>query len=283
MRIWDAATGHPIGNPLFHTPSRAPFTGYSVNDPFFNPGSVNAVSMGCVAGRDIIVSGGTDGRVRIWYATTGQATKTIDGHQSTVYGVAVGRAAGRDLIVSGGNDRTVQTWDTAGQPIGSPIAHTGSVKAVAVGRVAGQDIIVSGTGDCNVRIWDAITRKRIGVLITCHTRGVNAVAVGRDIIASGGDDMTVQVWDAATGRPVGAPLIGHTRPVNAIAVGRAAGRDIIVSGSDDGTVRIWDAAGRLLEVLDQLLPVNAVALSSNGHLYVAAGLSICAYASPGSA
>jgi WD40 repeat protein len=101
VRIWDAGSGQPIGEPL---------TGHT--------GSVNAVAVGSVGGGEVIVSGGDDGTVRIWDACSGQPVgEPLTGHTGSVNAVAVGSVAGREVIVSGGDDGTVRIWDSAGKAI----------------------------------------------------------------------------------------------------------------------------------------------------------------------
>ncbi len=233
---------------------------------------VNAVALGQLAGRDVIVSGSRDKTVRVWDAAGQPVGEPLTGHTGSVTGVAIGQLAGRDVIVSGSGDGTVRVWDTAGRPVGEPLTgHTGSVWAVALGQLDGRDVIVSGSSDGTVRVWDAADRlvgEPVGEPLTGQ---VTAVALGqlagRDVIVSGSPDETVWVWDAA-GRPVGEPLRGHTNHVSAVALGQLDGRDVIVSGSSDETVRIWDAADGPISTIDLLLPCSALALRG-GHLCVA--------------
>lgn len=69
VRLWDAATGAPRGEPL---------TGHR--------GSVNAVAFGTVEGRAVVASGGDDGTVRVWETTSGAelAVPVLDPAQAVV-------------------------------------------------------------------------------------------------------------------------------------------------------------------------------------------------------
>ena len=88
VRVWDAATGTPVG---------AVLTGHT--------GPVWAVACARVDGRDVIVSGGDDGTVRVWDAATGTPVGAVlTGHTGPVWAVACARVDGRDVIVSGGDD-----------------------------------------------------------------------------------------------------------------------------------------------------------------------------------
>jgi WD40 repeat protein len=209
-------------------------------------GWVNAVAIGRLDGRDVIVSGSQDNSVRVWDGTGAPVGDPLTGHTETVNAAEIGQLDGRDVIVSGSWDQTVRIWDGAGAPVGDPLTgHTGWVWAVAVGQLGRRDVIVSGSIDGTVRIWDGAGAP-VGDPLTGHTGGVWAVAVGqlggRDVIISGSYDQTVRIWDCA-GRPVGDPLTGHNHWVSAVAIGRLDGREVIVSGSWDETVRIWDGTG----------------------------------------
>jgi WD40 repeat protein len=147
---------------------------------------VNAVAVGRLDGRDVIVSGSNDGTVRIWDGAGAPVGDPLTGHTSWVNAVAVGRLDGRDVIVSGSYDETVRIWDGAGAPVGDPLTgHTDEVNAVAVGRLDGRNVIVSGSWDQTVRIWDGAGRllTHIDLLAPCSSL---YMTTNRIYIATGG-------------------------------------------------------------------------------------------------
>ncbi|ABW25762.1 WD-repeat protein [Acaryochloris marina MBIC11017] len=91
VRIWDAKTGQPIGEPLQGHQNTVWSVSYSPD------------------GRRI-VSGSSDNTVRIWDAKTGQAIgEPLQGHQNDVYSVSFSPDGTR--IVSGSRDKTVRIWE----------------------------------------------------------------------------------------------------------------------------------------------------------------------------
>ena len=219
MRVWDADTGKPIGQPLIgHTDQI-----YSVA---FSPDGKR------------IVSGG-DTTVRLWDADTGKPIgQPLIGHTYLVPSVAFSPDGHR--VVSGSFDKTVRVWDAdTGLPIGPPITSTSGVYSVAFSPDGRR--LVSGSQDKTVRVWDAATGQPLGQPLTGHTDMVYSVAFSPDghRLVSGSNDTTVRVWDANSGQPIGQPLTGHSDAVWSVAFSPDGLR--VVSGSSDKTVRVWDA------------------------------------------
>ena len=252
VRIWDAQTGKPIGDPL------EGHTDWGTSAAF-SPDGMR------------IVSASYDNTVRIWDAQTGkQIGDPLEGHTSYVNSAAFSPDGKR--IVSASFDRTIRIWDAqTGKQIGNPLeGHADGVNSAAFSP-DGQRI-VSASWD-NIRIWDAQTGKPIGDPLEGHVGIVWSAAFSPDgmHIVSASRDNTVRIWDAQTGKPIGDPLKGHTSFVQSAAFSPDGKR--IVSASCDNTVRIWDAqTGK--QIGDPLEGhtgnVNSAAFSPDGKRIVSA-------------
>jgi WD40 repeat protein len=143
IRLWDARTGAPIGQPLEgHTHF------------------VTVLAFGAIDSRAVIVSGSYDETIRLWDARTGAPIgQPLKGHTGLVNAVALGAFDGRAVVASGSWDKTVRLWDArTGVAIGQPLeGHTSEVTAVALGAVQGRAVVISGSRDQTIRIWDAQT------------------------------------------------------------------------------------------------------------------------------
>ena len=230
VRVWDLATGAPVGGP---------FVGHG--------DWVRSVAAAELDGRPVVISGSGDGTVRVWDLATGAPVGgPFTGHDGAVLAVAAAELGGRPVVISGSSDETVRVWDLAtGTPVGGPFTgHRGQVYAVAAAELGGRPVVISGSSDGTVRVWDLATGIPVGGPFAGHgaVRSVAAAELdGRPVVISGSDDGTVRVWDLATGTPVGDPFTGHGGPVLAVAAAALGDQPVVISGSD-GTVRVWDLA-----------------------------------------
>ncbi|KAG8719490.1 hypothetical protein FRC09_011067 [Ceratobasidium sp. 395] len=220
IRIWDAHTGKPIGQPL------AGHTG-RVNSVTYSPDGA------CIA------SGSDDQTIWIWDARTGKpVSQPLAGHTGRVNSVTYSPDGA--CVASGSDDQTIWIWDAhTGEPVGQPLTgHTREVNSVAYSPNGAY--IASGSWDSTIRIWDARTGKPVGQPFRGYAYAVWSVAYSPDgaYIASGSLDKTIRIWDARNGKPVSQPLTGHTDRVYSVAYSPDGA--YIVSGSMDHTIRIWD-------------------------------------------
>ena len=300
LRIWDATTALPLGDPLVAG-------GDGIWSVAFSPD-----------GRHI-VSGGENGALSLWTIDTSEALRVpLLGHERRVWSVAFSPSGSR--IVSGGEDGTLRLWDGAtGAPQGEPLrGHIDAVHGVAFSPDGGQ--IVSVGQDDTLRLWDSSTGLAQGIpirieggwhfsvafspnrnLIASSPTFIGSLALwdvstgafafgsepqrahqGRiwslafspkgSRIVSGGSNGTLRLWDASVYAPIGEPLVGHDGDINSVAFSLDGAR--IVSGGDDGTVRLWDAysGAELNEPMrGHEGAVRGVAFSADGKRIVSGG------------
>lgn len=284
VRIWDLATGEPVGEPL---------TGHEA--------TVLAVATTVVDGCPHAVTGDMDGAVRVWDLTTGEPVgEPLIGHDDEVNCVATALIDGRPHVVTVGEDETTWMWDLAtGEPVGEPlIDHEAGVLAMATATIDGHPHMVTGTFGGGVVVWDLRTGETARELNTGAGTNVMAVATTaidgqphaittsyRDVVDPGDDDR-LSLWDLTTGRQV-ADLEGDTDKVQAMATALIDGRPHAVTGGQRGrrhpelrgTVRVRDVAtfrqaGR--ELLFPM-PVHTVTVAANGWLIVGFGNEAAAF------
>jgi WD40 repeat protein len=219
IRLWDPSTGLPIGQPLdVHTGMAPPNQKGQTSGHISGVEAVAALISAPKSGQPaLLVSGGTDGTIRLWDVSTGLPVgQPLMGHTGMARALAtVLTRDGRTLLASAGQDATVRLWDPAdGSAVGLPMTgHNGPVSALApVLMPDGRALVASGSLDATVRLWDPATSSQVGTPMTGHTGRIRAVAAiplpdGRVFLASSGTDSTVRLWDPSTTSPIGDPTV----------------------------------------------------------------------------
>ncbi|OSP39088.1 hypothetical protein B7767_33495 [Streptomyces sp. 13-12-16] len=111
----------------------------------------------------------------------------------------------------------------------------------------GRWLLAAGDAEGTVRLWDPVTGAAVGVPMTGHEDGVDALVAltppgGPALLASAGRDHTVRVWDPMTGAEV-RELTGHEDWVNALTVFPGPdGFPLLASGDGEGTIRVRNPA-----------------------------------------
>jgi WD40 repeat protein len=215
VRLWDAATGEPVGQPLHHDKA--------VTSVAFSPDGTR------------IASGSDDGTVRLWAASTGEPVGQPLHHDKPVTSVAFSPDGTR--IASGSQDNTVRLWNAeTRQPIGQPLPADDWVNSVAFSPDGTR---IASAAATTVRLWDTATGQPIGQPLD-HDDVVNSVAFSPDgtRIASASYDKTIRLWDATDGRDIGL-LRGHESPALAVAFHP---NGMYLVSSDKESIRLWDTS-----------------------------------------
>ncbi|ANW19458.1 hypothetical protein I3J09_15320 [Streptomyces clavuligerus] len=233
------------------------------------PGHIGAV-VSVSAVRDLVVSGGEDGVVRLWNSSTGRLLRAHHAHTGWVFATVL--SADGLVLASAGDDGAIRLWRTdTGDPIGVLPGHNRRVRSLAFSPSG--PILISGAEDGAVHVWDT---DRLVLVRSMRTVGtpVWSVAVGGDshsFVAVAGEDEFVRLFDLRTGRLLDEHA-AHRGWVRSVAF--APESSVLVSGSGDRSVIVWDTAEGRLTLVRQIAGlkarVRAVALTPHADIIVAA-------------
>ncbi|MGC7100706.1 AAA family ATPase [Amycolatopsis lurida] len=213
---------------------------------------VRALATGDLHDQPIIVSGSSDGTLRIWDLVSGTPIgQPLSGHVGEVHAVAFGHVDHVPVIASGGADRVIWVWDLATNlPIGPMLSgHNHTIRALALGELDGHSIVVSGSYDNTVRAWNLTTGEQIGSPLIGHYGGITAVAIAkiswRPLVVSGAYDGTIRVWDLLSGNLAAVLHDPGYSEVTALTVVQRNNRTLIIASGLRGRISTWDLATRV--------------------------------------
>jgi WD40 repeat protein len=216
---------------------------------------------------ETVVSGSTDGTLRMWNALSGECLGTMEGATLGAYAVAVSPDGSR--VAAGCKDGIVREFSLpAGDPIRELAGHRGYVRSVVYADDGTR--LLSSAGDGTIRVWAAEQEEPVSIL-EGHRGGVLSIALSPDgrLVLSGGRDGTVRLWDLNKGTPQGT-FEGHRAWVTAVTF--AGDDEHALSGSRDGRVLQWDL--RRGEVEAEMIhggEVHALACTPDGRTACASG------------
>jgi WD40 repeat protein/serine/threonine protein kinase len=236
-RVWDAATGQPVTEPMRHR---------------------RTVSFAQVSpdGRRI-VTGSRDGTARIWNAQSGEPlTESL-----TQVGTPRFSPDGKRVLTTSATGAPC-LWDVeSGHAFGRLMRHSGYVRSAQFSPDGKR--ILTASWDKTARVWDAQNGRPVGEPMR-HGGYVWAAEFSRDgaRVVTASADKTARVWDAETGQPLTEPLQHPSEVISAKfspdglrivtvsadsaawskgAASNASGGLGIVTVSAGNAARVWDA------------------------------------------
>lgn len=245
LRLWQATSGAPQGNPISH------------NSPI--------LELAIAPSRDQVALGDTEGKITLRLMPTGTVAGSWSAHSTEVTSVAY--SADGTQLVSGGYDGAVKIWNTATRALVRTLdSGTNPILCVAYrgNRVAAGD--TSGA----VRLWDADTGTLLNTL-NAHTDLAQAVAFSPNglYVATGGADGYVRLWNVSDGTMV-RELPNHTFGVTQL---RFLAADALAVADGEGMLRVYEIPTGTL--IGQIQPLNgwihAIDVSDDGQWVVLGG------------
>lgn len=260
--------------------------------------------------RQILVSCGQDGLVKVWDIDSGECLHTMTEHSGMCWALAMHPDG--DRFATSSFDHTVKIWHIAtGTCLQTLRGHTAEVCGVHFSP-DGQ-LVATASSDRTIRLWDAATGQCLTVL-TGHADSVWGTAfingntpdgqwLPGQALVSIAIDQTIRFWDVS--RPVASapealstplapphplapppphsptpsPISGHC--LKTIQGGSAGLRSIachphrhlIASGGLGGTIRLWNEAGECVQTFtDYEGSIWKVAFHPRGDLLASASL-----------
>jgi WD40 repeat protein len=269
IRLWEVATGAPIG----------PFLRHGARDET----STETVSAPTAAAFSpdgkLLATIGEDGKAQIWDASNANRLgDPLECSRSPLASVAFSpdstRLAVGTLMGAAPGDGTVTIWDVATRQVlgTSFVAPEYEVQRV---RPSIRELMFSPDGKTLVvmawvtaHILDAENGQQkiaLNLPASAWKGSFQDLAISPDgkQVAVASTNWLVHIWDAATANPIGTPLL-HEARIRAIAF--SPDGKLLASGSNDRTVRLWDTAtGRQIgRPMQHQAAVESVAFSPDG-------------------
>jgi WD40 repeat protein len=250
-RLWDLATGLPLGPPQAY------------------PQQIQAAAFG-PDGRLMLI-GGDDKGAQLREVFRGMLRHTLAVPGETVNVVAF--SPNGQLVLTAGGDfsnkqGSVRLWRAAtGRPAAPPLSHAGLVLTAAFRPDGGA--VLSGATDQRARFVDTATGKLL--YPPREHKGWIHVAIfsanGRYALTGSGD-RTARLWDARTGEL----LASLPHPSAVVAAAFSPDGRFVLTGTDGKSAILWDVAGRQkVHTLKHDGPVRAVAFNRDGSVALTAG------------
>ncbi|CAN5197996.1 hypothetical protein BH11PLA2_BH11PLA2_37520 [soil metagenome] len=272
VRIWDAATGQPLG-PINRDLLRASAVAFSPDGKYYAAGGLSR-------------SSGNRGEVRIWKTNSGLSDCVPIAHPGQVFALSFSPES--SVLMTGcadesgtPNSKTPARGQaclfevTTGTPIDTPIHLAAPVRVVGF-SVNGKRLL-TGSDDQAIRLWERSNGRLIGSPYT-QPFPIQAAAFtpdGKSLVVGGGNprrnggEGSVLIWDTYSGKQLPGSF-SHPDIVHGLAVSQD-GRTL-ATACRDGRIRLWELGNTRPDV-EQIVsfPISNVNCSLNNRWALAFG------------
>jgi WD40 repeat protein len=242
-QVWDLATGHAVGGPLYP-----------------EEGWITAVALGDINGAPILALADGAYGVQVWDIATGEprSHRPVNWNGGAAYALALCTLEDRQVLAVGDRAGRLWLWDFAANSlIGELVqAHPdGGVTALAIWESDGLLRLLSageeydeGAGSPHpvLRFWAHADGQPSGLRPSGSAirpedaiSGVAIATIDGDPAIMTTDGHKVLLRDPVTGQSLAAPLCGRQEKVSALAVANLDRKPVAIAAAG-GTIRVWD-------------------------------------------
>ena len=186
-----------------------------------------------------LVSGGEDGKVKLWGVSSGFNYVTFVEHTAPVTAVVASRSGG--VVLSASKDGTVRAFDMVRYRQFRIFTTPTPAQLVSLALDPSAELVVSGSGDSfEVFVWSMRTGKLLDV-VSGHEGPIGCLAfvpTGAPVLATGSWDRMVKIWDFSAKDSSAMETFTHTTDVLDVAFS-PSGKLLAVS-TLDGAISFWD-------------------------------------------
>ncbi|MEU6976801.1 caspase family protein [Streptomyces sp. NPDC046371] len=222
VRLWDATTMRPIGEPLYGRERHL----------------ISADIATMQDGHAVVVTGSSDGCVRVHDLERGrQVAPHLTSGSTAIYDAAAAEFEDELIVVrSTWNDVDVWGLDRRRRRA----RRAGYAQLARPGSVDGRPVVVSVANDYTLHAWDLSTQAPLCPPMTGHTAVVTALRIGHlttvPVVASASLDGTVRLWDLRSGLPHDRVRSGYSMGATALDFAVIGGQEHLVTGAGDGRI-----------------------------------------------
>jgi len=189
----------------------------------------------------LIVSGGTNGHVRLWDSTTLRLKAVLSTGSSTQ---CVALARDNKTLAAGNASGGLYLWDVSKDPpIATGTFNIGTSPVYALSFSADSKLLAAGVFDGLVHLFDTSSKPKVRTQLAGHKTAVHGVgfAPRGATLASASADGQLRLWNVLKDSVQEAHKVDGPKDVVALAY-TPSGTSLAVAHAD-GTVQFWNVSG----------------------------------------